>query len=124
MGEAFSDIDLSNPKRPDLQPVRARALADTGAVVLCIPEHVALQLGFETATHREAVVDGRQLSVPYVGPVQVTFDGRFCFAGALVLGEDVRLGAIPMADIDLVVHPERRKVTVNPKSPNVPQARA
>jgi transposase len=30
------------------------------------------------------------------------------------------LGAIPMEDLDLVIHPATRTVTVNPASPNVP----
>jgi len=32
------------------------------------------------------------------------------------------MGAIPMVDMDLVVHPREQKVIVNPKSPNIPAA--
>ena len=32
------------------------------------------------------------------------------------------LGAIPMEDMDLVVRPADRRVTVNPASPNVPSS--
>ena len=124
MGHAFADLELSNPRAPSLQPVQVRALADTGALMLCIPEHVAVQLGLETETEREVTVaDGRRLKVPYVGPIRVAFDGRFCFVGALVLGDEVLLGAVPMEDLDLVISPGRRTVTVNPESPNIPQAR-
>ncbi len=92
--------------------------------MLCIPEHVALQLGLETESEREVgVADGRKLKVPYVGPIRLTFDGRICFVGALVLGDEVLLGAVPMEDLDLVISPGRRTVTVNPDSPNIPQAR-
>ncbi|MFP3941470.1 MAG: clan AA aspartic protease, partial [Thermoanaerobaculia bacterium] len=87
MGHAFAEIELSNPGRPELQPLRARALADTGALTLCIPEHVALQLGLEPASEREVTMtDGRRRKVPYVGPIRLAFDGRVCFVGALVLG--------------------------------------
>jgi hypothetical protein len=41
------------------------------------------------------------------------------FAGALVLGNQVLLGAIPMEDMDLVVIPSTRTLAVNPGSPNV-----
>lgn len=124
MGHAFAEIELSNPRNPDLRPVRVKALADTGALMLCIPEHVALQLGLEPESEREVTAaDGRRRMVPYVGPIRVAFDGRMCFVGALVVGDEVLLGAVPMEDMDLVISPGRRMVTVNPESPNVPHAR-
>jgi hypothetical protein len=39
--------------------------------------------------------------------------------GALVLGDEVLLGAIPMEDMDLIVNPRDRTVAVNPASPNI-----
>ena len=125
MGHVYADIELANARRPDLTPVRVRALADTGALLLCIPEQVAVQLTLETESTREvAVADGRKMSVPYVGPLKVTFGNRICYVGALVLGDEVRLGAVPMEDMDLVVNPGRREVTVDPASPNFARARA
>ena len=124
MGHVFADIELSNPRLPDLKTVRVRALADTGALMLCIPEHVALQLELETEAEREvSVADGRKRKVPYVGPIKVAFENRACFVGALVLGDEVLLGAVPMEDMDLVVSPGRRSITVDPESPNIPHAR-
>jgi len=63
-------------------------------------------------------------SVPYVGPLEVRFENRSCFVGALVMGDDVLLGAIPMEDLDVVVSPRDRAVVVNPASPNIPTTRA
>ena len=63
------------------------------------------------------------MNVPYVGPIKVSIGDRFCYVGALVLGDEVLLGAVSMEDMDLVVHPSRREVTVNPASPNIPHAR-
>ena len=124
MGHVFADIELANPRRPDLTAVRVRALADTGALLLCIPEHVAVQLSLDTESSREvSVADGRKTRVPYVGPLKVTFGKRFCYVGALVLGDEVLFGAVPMEDMDLVVNPGRREVTVDPASPNFPHAR-
>ena len=101
-----------------------KALADTGALMLCIPEHLALQLGLETESVREvSVADERRTNVPYVGPIKVSFGKRFCYVGALVLGDEVLLGAVPMEDMDLVVNPSRREVTVDPANPNIPHAR-
>jgi clan AA aspartic protease len=124
MGHVFAEIELSNPKKSDLEPVRATALADTGALMLCIPEHIALQLQLETESTREvSVADGRSLNVPYVGPIRVKFGKRSCFVGALVLGDEVLLGAVPMEDMDLIISPTRRELTVDPASPNIPHAR-
>jgi len=124
MGHVFAEIDLSNPRKSDLDSVRVKALADTGALMLCIPEHIALQLKLETESTREvSVADGRSMNVPYVGPVRVDFGKRMCFVGALVLGDEVLLGAVPMEDMDLVISPSRREITVDPASPNIPHAR-
>jgi clan AA aspartic protease len=124
MGHVFAEIDLSNPREPELDPVRVKALADTGALMLCIPEHVALQLKLETESLREvSIADGRKMNVPYVGPIRVGFGKRFCYVGALVLGDEVLLGSVPMEDMDLVISPSRREVTVDPASPNIPHAR-
>jgi hypothetical protein len=54
--------------------------------------------------------------------VEVTFGNRSCFVGALVLGDEVLLGAVPMEDLDLVISPGRRTVEVNPDSPNIPSS--
>lgn len=124
MGHVFADIELSNPRQPDLTPMKVSALADTGALMLCIPEHIALQLDLQAESTREvSVADARNINVPYVGPVKVTFGKRFCYVGALVIGDEVLLGAVPMEDMDLVVNPSRRELTVDPLSPNIPHAR-
>ena len=124
MGHVFAEIGLSNPRDLNLETVKVKALADTGALMLCIPEHIALQLKLETETLREvSVADGRKMNVPYVGPIKVSFGKRFCYVGGLVLGDEVLLGAVPMEDMDLVVNPGKREITVDPISPNIPHAR-
>jgi len=123
MGLIHASIALSNPRDPDLSPLPVRALVDTGAVNLCVPEHVAMQLELAELERREVTVaDGRHMLAPYVGPVLVRFENRSCFTGAFVLGEGVLLGSIPLEDMDLVVNSRLEKVTVNPDSPNIPSA--
>lgn len=118
-----TEVHLKNPRIPELEPVAVNALVDTAAMTLCIPEHVAVQLRLETHNQREVTTaDGRRQLVPYIGPVEVSFQNRSCFVGALVLGDEVLLGAVPMEDMDLVVSPSRRQVVVNPDSPNFPHA--
>jgi clan AA aspartic protease len=123
MGLVHANIILKNPRRPELRPVDTRALADTGALHLCIPEHVSIQLRLEQLQEREVTTaDGSKHLCPYVGPIEVRFGERACFTGALVLGDEVLLGAVPMEDMDLVVSPATRTVTVNPDSPNIPSS--
>ena len=124
MGHLFAEISLSNPRKPELKPVTVNALADTGALMLCIPEHIALQLDLQAESLREVTVaDGRSMTVPYVGPIKVTFENRMCYVGALLMGDEVLLGAVPMEDMDLLLSPSRQAITVNPNSPNIPHAR-
>jgi clan AA aspartic protease len=120
MGIVTARFVLKNPRRPDLQPLEVSAIADSGAVHLCIPEHVRLQLQLEVMSQKEVILaDGSVRSVPYAGPVQLHFKNRVGFAGALVMGDQVLIGAIPMEDMDLVIIPLTRTLDVNPASPNV-----
>ena len=120
MGIVNAKVMLKNPRKPELQPVEVDALADTGAVHLCIPEHIKIQLELEEIDKKEVTLaDGSQKLVPYVGPIEIRFKNRVGFAGALVMGDQTLLGAIPMEDMDLIVIPKTRTIAVNPGSPNI-----
>lgn len=123
MGLITTTVNLRNPRDSELSPLDVEALVETGPLHLCIPEHVALQLKLSTLDEREVTVaDGRRQLVPYVGPIAIKFGNRGCFTGALVLGDQVLLGAVPMEDMDIVISPATRTVTANPASPNIPSA--
>lgn len=130
MGLVYAKIELSNPKDEKLKPIEVKCLVDTGATYLCIPETIAIQLKVNELEKREVMLaDGSVKSVPYVGPIQINFDNRSCFVGAMVMpartyfgtggGEKALLGAIPMEDMDLVVHPKTFKLSVNPAHPHI-----
>jgi clan AA aspartic protease len=120
MGLIYATITLSNPKLDSLQPITTKALVDTGALHLCIPEHIALQLNLTTLELREATLaDGKKYKIPYAGPLLVQFETRSAFVGAMILGDEVLLGAIPMEDLDVVVHPASQTLKLNPESPNM-----
>lgn len=125
MGIIRTNIMLSNPAKRELVAISARALVDTGAVHLCVPEHLAIQLGVSELEKREVTLaNGQRIAVPYVGPIEVHFKNRRCFTGAMVMGDEPLLGAIPMEDMDLIVVPSRHTVDVNPESPNIPSSLA
>jgi clan AA aspartic protease len=120
MGLVKANIILSNPRDRELKPMEVKALADTGALHLCVPEHVAMQLGVDELYKREVTTaDGKKHLCPYVGPIEIKYENRGCFTGALVIGDEVILGAVPMEDMDLVVSPAKQTVVVNPESPNI-----
>ncbi len=101
------------------------ALADTGCVFMSIPEHVCIQLQLSEASQKEVTLaDGSQKLLPYVGPIEVSFKNRKAFVGAIVTGDEVLLGAIPMEDMDLIVIPQDRKVDINPRNPTFAAASA
>lgn len=120
MGLVNAKIQLRNPRMPELEPVEVEALADTGSVHLCIPSHIQIQLKLEAIDKKEVTLaDGSRVLVPYVGPIELRYANRIGFAGALVMGDQALLGAIPMEDMDLVVIPKTREVIVNPNNPNI-----
>jgi len=120
MGLVNAKVTLKNPRRPELTSVEVDSLADSGAVHLCIPEHIRLQLELEEIDKREVTLaDGTPKLVSYVGPIEIRFKNRIGFTGALVMGDQVLLGAIPMEDMDLVITPKTRALDVNPSSPNI-----
>ena len=119
MGLVNGSLILKNPRSPDLDPVSVEALVDSDATHLCIPEHVQLQLRLEPIDSKEVTLaDGSKRLVPYVGSIELHFKNRVGFAGALVMGDQVLLGAIPMEDMDLVIIPKTRTLDINPNSPN------
>ena len=125
MGLTNAKIRLRNPRLPELEAVEIDALADTGSVHLCIPAHIQIQLKLEEIEKKEVTLaDGGGTLVPYVGPIELRYKNRTGFAGALVMGDQPLLGAIPMEDMDLVVVPRTREVIVNPDSPNIASSSA
>jgi clan AA aspartic protease len=113
MGLIRGTVTLANPTRPDLASCEVSALADS--------EALAIQLSLnELERHEVVLADGHRRTVPYVGPVEVRFGNSRCFTGAMVLGNEVLLGAIPMEDMDLVLKPQLQSIGVNPESPNIP----
>ena len=121
MGILYANIKLSNPVNVEFQPIEVSSLVDSGALHLCIPEHLRNQLGLKELEKREVpIADGSKKLCSYVGPVKIEFKNRSCFTGALVIGDTSLLGAIPMEDMDLVINPAKLSLTVNPDNPNIP----
>lgn len=125
MGLTYANIEVENlfSKRT----LEARALVDSGAVFMILPQHMAVQLGFDLTevSQREVVLaDGSCKAVPMIGPLRVRFAGRHCDLSALVMGDEPLFGAVPMEMMDLVSHPASQTLTINPANPFLPVALA
>ena len=122
MGLVRAEIQLTRPLS-DKKPLFVSALVDTGDVFLVIPEHVRIQLDLEENDKVEVTLaDGKRNLAPQCGPVRIDFENRHCHTDALVMGDDVLLGTIPMEAMDLVVIPREQRLSVNPNSPNYASA--
>ena len=125
MGLTYADIEVENPFTR--RTLEAKSLVDSCAVFFTIPEHIAVQLGFDLTEvgNREVVLaGGSRKMVPMVGPLRVRFADRYCDLSALVMGDEPLFGAVPMEMMDLVLHPSSQTLIVNPASPYVPVALA
>jgi len=119
MGLVYGNFTLRNACYHELAPKIVRALVDTGANILRIPAALAIELQLEEVEKRQVrLADGENEWVPYAGPVQLSFGKRHSFAGALVLGDEVVVGAIALHDLDLLLVPSMESVTVHPASPH------
>jgi clan AA aspartic protease len=125
MGIAYADIEIENLLKKRRMAVKS--LVDSGSIFLTVPEHIAVQLGFDTeeVSVREIILaDGSRKAVPMIGPLRVYFADRYCDLSALVMGDEALFGAVPMEMMDLVLHPASQTLSVNPNSPFVPVALA
>jgi len=120
MGLVHAKVSLRNPRNARIKATEVNALVDTGALHLSIPERLRVKLKLHGTDYKEVeLADGSRRTVPYVGPVEIRFKNRVGYVGALVMGDQPLLGAIPMEDMDLVVTPSKRTIDVNPESPNI-----
>src|SRR5438270_11886211 len=100
MGLPTAKLVLRNACRDDLTGVEVDAHADTETAFLCIPPQLQAQLGLETIDKRDITCpDGTRKLVPYTGPVELRFKSRGAFTGAVVAGDRVILGTIPLDEM-------------------------
>lgn len=123
--ELINSVDMVNARKhiigeEEIHHTRVTMLVDSGAWMMCINENVqaVLQLPFiEQRTYQMAT--GVSATHDVVGPVDVKFANRRAICSALVLPGDSEplLGAIPMEEMDVLIHPKRQELVVNPFLP-------
>jgi len=130
MGMVYAKLKLLNAidvglfKRGMLEEDKIRhvevdAMVDSGATTIVLPKSLCEQLGLDYVQTRDVeLADGKAQKAEIVGPVEIRFDGRLSVTNAVVLGNEVLLGSIPMEEMDVVVDPKRRSLIVNPEHPD------
>ena len=128
MGLIYADIELINAAdiefakkhyigEEEIKRTWVSALVDSGAIMLTINDSLKEQLGLDVKETRTVqTADGRIMKLEVVGPIEVRFKNRRSLTQALVMpGEnEVLLGAIPMEDMDVVIHHSRQELIVHP----------
>jgi clan AA aspartic protease len=131
MGLVYADIELINGDdmalmrrniigEDEVKRMRINALVDTGSYMLCINENIQEQLQLPVVEKRKAqMANGSIVECEVVGPVEVRFKNRETTCRAMVLPGDNEplLGAIPLEDMDVLIHPLRQELIVNPDHP-------
>ena len=124
----FSD-DLALVRRnkldkDEVKKMRVNMLVDSGAYMMAINEAVqeVLQLPFREKKKAQ-LADGSVIEYDVVGPIEVRFKNRTSICNAVILkGEnECLLGAIPMEEMDVLIHPMTHQLIVNPAHPDMAQ---
>ena len=108
----------------EIRKMEVTALVDSGSIMLAINELTKTQLGLKVRDIRPSVLaDGTIRELEVVGPIEVRFKNRFSITNAMVLpgNQEILLGAIPMEEMDVMIHPAKEELIVNPEHPNKPQ---
>jgi clan AA aspartic protease len=132
MGLVYADITLTSVEdvmlakrhiigNEEIKQVSLSMLVDSGAYMMAINETIQSQLELPFIEKRKVqVADSRVVEYDVVGPVHVKFANRKATCNAFVLPGDSEplLGAIPMEEMDVLIHPLRQELIVNPQHPN------
>jgi clan AA aspartic protease len=123
--ELINAIDLGMSKSSiigidEIKRLNVNMLVDTGSEYMCINETIQQQLDLPFLEKRKGVLaDGSVVEYDVVGPIEVRFENRRCSVDAMVIpgNNEPLLGAIPMEDMDVLIHPHKRQLMVNPEHP-------
>lgn len=121
------DLELARRNLLPSEQVRAVEVpvcVDTGAVNLCITQEVADRLGLRVLSQQRArLANDASIPVQVAGPVDIDYGDRSTTVRATVVPGSTEnlLGAIPLEDMDLIVHPAMEKlVPAHPEGPIKP----
>jgi len=107
------DAERGMMKDSEIRQTTVTAVVDTGAITLVINEEIRQKLGLKIKRKRRATLaDGTASYYDETEPVSVYWKDRdsVCKAYVLPNSNNVLLGAIPLEDMDLIVHPAKQEL--------------
>ncbi len=137
MGLVYADIQLINSddllraedktiQKAEIRQTTLSMMVDSGATMMAINESVRTQLGLRTQYKQAAQLsDSSMIELDVVGPIDVRFLNRRATCNAMVLPGDSEplLGAIPMEEMDVMIHPTDHTLILPPSRPYVPMVK-
>jgi hypothetical protein len=107
--------------------VQADMLVDADAVNVLLPQDMVEALGLDLRGKTVVTLANDQnVEMPFAGPLLFTTVGRTMFTDCLVGPPKCEplLGQIVLERLDLIVDPNKRRLTVRPESPFLPTLKA
>ena len=131
MGMVYADVELingldeGNARRhiigdDEVKRFPVSILVDTGSYMLAINEEIQEYLQLPVVDSKRAqTADNRIIECDVVAPIVLKFENRRFTGSAMVLPGDSEplLGAIPLEEMDVLIHPLRQQLIVNPEHP-------
>jgi len=113
MGIVQAEITLKNVKDEAIAPATVTAVVDTGSLNLVITEELCQKLGLGLMGEKTAhIANGQRVICKMTEGVEVYWKDRSTIVRAMVIpgAEQVLLGAIPLEDMDLMIHPATQEL--------------
>ena len=123
--ELINGVDLMDARRQiigedEVKKMSVNILVDTGSVMLVINENIQEQLQLPIVGKRKVqMANGHIAEYDVATNIELRFKNRSALCSALVLPGDSEplLGAIPMEEMDVLIHPARQELIVHPDHP-------
>jgi len=122
MGKVIEKVKLINLFDPE-KLVEVEAVIDTGATMLVLPQNIVDELNLRKMREVKVRYANNKTEIKSIyGVVTVEMCGRAGEFNVLAEPEGTQplVGQIILEQLDLIVDPSTKKVTPNPKSPEMP----
>lgn len=130
MGKVWADIELSNAAeeymvgigkltKEKIRRIQVKALVDTGATIMVLPEKDILALGLQLQrTTLTRFADGKARPCKIYGPLTVKFMKRTMQTEAVCGPSNIPplLGQIPLEGLDVLIDAKNQRLVLNMES--------
>ncbi len=131
MGMVYADVELINGLdeefarrhiigEDEVKRFPVNILVDSGSYMLAINEHIQEYLQLPVVDTKKAqTADNRIINCDVVAHIVLLFQNRRFTGSAMVLPGDAEplLGTIPLEEMDVLIHPLKQELIVNPEHP-------